>query len=357
MPDYDLLLLCDTLVMDGASFDRLTTEPFPEYSRVADTFRTLKSEGRIELVDFAAVLESNRDLLSRMVDQDIHMLDRWVIPLRESLTIWRQFSQMYWNLMRAQEETGHVIPLYSWHGYRGVHHVDYPPDRREMFITHDIAHMTHLDGNHVSVLSGMVEVALASSVKRKLSEFREALRQTLRGYLAYVNANLILSNELEVGFHDWLDFTPFYATKFLSVGKEGDPVQESRKQVEKLFTVPFPHLAITDTPALMKALNDKRVADLRKLVSDAAQGKVEFNDQFAKSVLREVLAVEEKAKKWRNILGYLTMPVGFIPWIGSIAEKAVGEAVGAAMEKKMKQNHRWFYMLSDIAESRESKAT
>ena len=132
-----------------------------------------------------------------------------------------------------------------------------------------------------------------------------------------MNSNLILANVLGVGFHDWLDFTPFYDRKFLAIGKSEREVEAERQQIEKLFTIPFPDLAIRDTASLLKAVNDKRVDELRCLIRDAVDGKVDFDEAFAKSVLSGVLRCERKAKRWRNILGYSTMPVGFIPWIGT----------------------------------------
>ena len=178
------------------------------------------------------------------------------------------------------------------------------------------------------------------------------MRDVLQAYLAYVNANLVLASELEVPFHDWLDFTPFYSAKFLSVGKKEDQTQTGRKQVERLFTVAFPELAIQDTSSLLKVLNDKRVQDLRQLIGDAVLGKVQFDERFAKSVLAEVLQSERKVTRFRNVLGYLTLPIGFIPGIGTPAQKLVEEAVGMPVAKKMKQKHEWFYMLSEIADAR-----
>lgn len=103
----------------------------------------------------------------------------------------------------------------------------------------------------------------------------------------------------------------------------------------------------------MKALNDRRVEDLRSLVAEAALGNVEFDNEFAKAVLLEVFRDSERARRWRNVVGYVTMPIGFIPWIGTPAQKIVEEGIRAPMEKHLKQKHRWFYMLSELAEAAE----
>ena len=358
MPDYELLILCDQIVMDETSFQQLISSPSRAYSGVADTFRALKTEGRVELVDFSSILSSNADLLDKMLDHDMRILDQWVVPLRESLTMWRHFAQISIQIWNDEREQSHALDAKT-----SDTTVEYPRQflhfrngralGMQSVLMHEIHALMHHARNEAVDLSHMVEAALDSSEKRKHKEYRGALREVLRAYLSYVNANLVLSTELEIGFHDWLDFTPFYSTKFLSVGKREDAVQEGRKQVERLFTVAFPDLAIRDTTALLKLLNDKRIEELRQLISDAVLGKCEFDEHFANSVLAEVLQTERKVARFRNVLGYLTLPIGFVPWIGTPAQKVVEEAVARPMAKKMKQKHKWFYMLSEIADSRQ----
>jgi hypothetical protein len=340
MPDYELLILSDQIVMDGASFEQLMRSPARAYSGVSDTFRALRSDGRIELVDFSSILQANSKLLDKMLEHDMAVLDQWVVPLRDSLTTWRHFADMTMQVWRDEREQPHIDTL---------------PARN--VIAHELGHMMHHAVGEAYYLSNMIEDALVSAEKRRHKEYRSALRDVIRAYLGYVNANLVLASELEIPFHDWQDFTPFYSTKFLSVGKPEDKTQEGRKQVERLFTVAFPELAIRDTSALLKVLNDKRIQDLRQLIGDAAQGKVQFDEHFAKSVLSEVLGSERRIARFRNVLGYITLPIGFIPLIGTPAQKAVEEAVGIPVAKKMKKKHQWFYMLSEIAESGSNKRT
>ncbi len=100
-------------------------------------------------------------------------------------------------------------------------------------------------------------------------------------------------------------------------------------------------------------LRDKRVEDLRQLVSDAVAGKVTFDIQFARNVFKEVLQTERKITWYRNITSYLTLPidfVGFVPGVGGVIQKGVEELIGSAIENNLKRNYQWFYMLSDLAE-------
>jgi hypothetical protein len=348
MPDYELLVLCDQIVMDESSFQQLIDSSFPAYAGVAKTFRALKAEGRIELVDFSSVLRANTDLLDKMLEQDMKVLDQWVVPLRESVTIWRDFAkravQVWGDGLTQRTIIGGALDAgLETRGYASLFgHVG------PVFLNDD--------AGETIKLSDIVEVALRSAEKRRRKEYRGALQGVINAYLSYVNANLVLASEFGIPFHDWLDFMPFYSTKFLSVGKREGEAQQKRKQVERLFTLAFPELAIQDTRALLKVLNDKRVQDLRKLIGDAVLGKVQFDERFAKSVLADVLQSERRATRCRTIVGYLTLPIGFAPLIGTPAQKVAEETVGALVDKKMKQKHQWFYMLSDIADSRGEKA-
>jgi len=340
MPDYDLLLLCDKLVMDELSFHNLIDHPVHAYKQVAETMNALNTEGYIELADYSKLLNSNSELLNRMVDQDIYSIDQWINPLKESLSIWRHFLN---NSMKIFHEDESGLLQYLFHDEPLHYQRGYAQD------TTDAKWYSSSD------ISMLVDEALKFSAKRKHKENREALRDVLRAYLGYINTNLILSNELQVGFHDWIDLMPFYGAKFMSVGKANDPLQEKRKEVENLFTIPFPELAIRDTHSLLKALDDKRIVDLRQLINDSVEGKVHFDQQFTKEVLSEVLHIERKVKRWRNITGYITLPLEFIPWVGSVTEKIVGETVSTIIEKKIKNPYRWFYLLSEIADETNEK--
>ena len=77
--------------MDEESFNRLVRGSVAAYSQVSETLQALRSEGRIELRDFSAILRGHIQLLDRMVDYDLKSLDQWVVPLRESLTLWDRF--------------------------------------------------------------------------------------------------------------------------------------------------------------------------------------------------------------------------------------------------------------------------
>ena len=64
----------------------------------------------------------------------------------------------------------------------------------------------------------------------------------------------------------------------------------------------------------------------------------------------EVIAQQQKVARWRNVVSYATMPIGFIPWIGTPLQKLIEEGVSRPLKKKLYEKHQWFYLLSDAKE-------
>ncbi len=328
MPEYAALLLCEKVVLDETSFALLQEGRHRVYAEVAKALTALHAEGFVELVDFNRILSDKQALLQRMLEHDLAALDQWISPLEQSLRLWHRFAEHAAKLISQERrylDRNHIPPL--------------------VMMGRSPA------GSGAAIIANLLlSDALEFSRKRRRSEHRDALRDRLRLYLSYVNANLVLSNELEVGFHDWTDFAPFYRQKFLSVGKEEVETEKHISAAQALFKVSFPEFAIADTPGLLRALQDKRVADLRQLVDDAVKGEVAFDEEFARHVLGDVLRIEKRVARYRHIVSYLTLPVNFLPWVGGLAQKVAEEAIGMVLERQLKRQYRWFYMLSDVAE-------
>lgn len=327
-PDYATLLLADKIVMDEQSFSRLQFSSHPLYRTVSETLRSLHREGHVELVDFESTLRAHEGVLQTMLEFDMRVLDEWVRPLRNSLATWTQFAQQ--TQKRFREEESEDEALFMAMG------------------------MLHLVANRIAgqraVADMMLEEALESSRKRRRKEYRDILRKTLRPYLHYVNCNLVLSHAYSSGFHDWSDFQPFYERKFMPIGQESTDVESRADKVRQLFTVPFPEFAIRNTDQLVRAVNDRRIKDLRQLVAEAANGNVTFDEEFAKRTLTEVLHAERHWNRWRNITSYVTIPIGQIPWVGAVFQKAIEEVAGRVLETHFQKDHRWYYLLSETVD-------
>ena len=337
LPEYAALLLADTLILDKNTYDRLMTGDLLLYTNFAVVIRALYDEGFIQVEDFDAIIRANRQKLNTMLDHDLKELELWVEPLKASMARWHEFVEMAYqpitDLLRPDQIQG-SLQLYN-HNIRGL--------------LHGFAQHIHAGVSREDTSNLLLAAALNSAHARRYAKNRNALKMYLTDYLSYVNANLLLAQQFDAAFHDWYDFQPFYQEKFLRVARDAAPGEKEIRNVKRLFEISFPEFTFWHPDKVVKALKDKRIRDLRALVDHACKGEVEFDREFANRVLQEVFRIETSIGRFRNIVSYATMPLGFIPVIGTPVQKAVEEAIARPVESHKRQPYRWFYLISELA--------
>ena len=104
MSDFSMLLLCDQVIVDHQSFDRLMDSSTYNqwqyadlYAQTAKLLRVLHEEGFVRLENFEAVIDSNRSLLEQMLEVECRSIDVWVPSLKESIASWKASFQMIFN--------------------------------------------------------------------------------------------------------------------------------------------------------------------------------------------------------------------------------------------------------------------
>lgn len=333
--DVSVLLLCGKIIMDQVSFDRLQLDPHPLYSNVAELIKALYDEGFVRLEDFGVIVNDNTEFLESMLKRDLRRLNDWVLPLKKSLNHWQEFAEISRNFSVT---------------FRNLD--DSLLSEAEMDeVRSSTVYLHHLNSRAALAMArrDLLENALESSSKRRKPEFRQKLKEQVAEYLAYVNTNLVLANVLGAGFHDWHDLSPFYREKFITVGMRTMPEEAQISKLTELFSISFPEFQTWDVKNVIKALKDSRIRDLRVLVEEAVEGKVNFDKEFARRVLFEVLGVEQRLTRIRNISSYVTIPLSFLPWVGTPLEKGVDEVVGRFAEHRLKKDYRWFYLISELS--------
>lgn len=327
IPDFSSLLLARKLIMDEESFDWLQSRGHGAYRKVAEAYQQLKIDGFVELVSFDTLISKYGRLHDAMMKADLESIDRWLAPLRQSTSMWRDFMK------GAGSQFGR--PIHT--------DIDMAPEVQRVY-----ASGLHSVNQLVNVASGFAEIldaAIGAGDTDAQDSALNALKEILGSYLSYVNANLVLAFGLEAGFHDWADFDPFYQVKLGGPRNEFEKGQELRK----LFEISLPELRIRDASDFMRAVTDPRIEELRTLVDDAVRGEVEFDEAFAKAVLLEAFRREVDIAKMKRITSYATLPVGMIPWVGTPLQKIAEEAVGLSLEKRTRRGFGWFYLLSEVS--------
>ncbi|MCZ6624067.1 MAG: hypothetical protein O7B35_07540 [Deltaproteobacteria bacterium] len=371
VPDFAVLLLCDRVILDSETWERIKKDRYSQgYKLTAEVVKSLYAEGFIRIEDFNAIIADNRTLLEKMMERDLKRLDDWVDPLKESLDLWGKYVTLtgdFWrsDILHVKEfqpdyevkEVSYETTDFDRSDIIKILHIEDNAHATTDFDRSDIIEFLHIEDNaHAIGVIGdtpyldLLKGALKSSSKRRRSKYRQVLRALLTEYLAYVNANLVVSHTLGMGFHDWEDYAPFYRAKFLTIGAEERPGQENMRAVRKLFEVSFPEISFSNPRSLIKILTDKRITQLRELVEKAVRGDVEFDKEFANRTFQEVLRIEQKAGRVRKIVSWATLPLSFIPVVGSPLQKGVEEAAGHIVERKLKKDFRWFYLISEHAQ-------
>ena len=336
-PDYSALLLAEKLIIDKQTYETLTSGYHRTFSDVSNIIRALNDEGFLQIEDFEKVIQNNEALLKQMLKRDLRDLDLWIKPLNESVNNWRNFTELFSDNLRKEI-------------YNDPHHYDIGVSEKLYEDENDIL-AVKLGSSYFdkTMYLQYLEDALNSSVKRRKSLYRYILKKHLSKYLSYVNANLLLSQKFESGFHDWQDFQPFYKEKYLRIAMDSTPAEKAIQNVKKLFEISFPDFSNWNHKNLIRALKDYRITDLRELIDSASNDDIVFDEKFANRVLSEVLKIESNIGKIRKIVSYTTIPLGYIPIVGNPIQKIAEEGIMQPIQKKSRQKYRWFYMISELA--------
>jgi hypothetical protein len=312
-PDYAALLLSERIIIDEESYERLTHRRHWSYNVVADTMRALQSEGFLRLENYSHLLAPHENAIAAAVEQDVREPAQWRRALSVSVERWSSFVEL----------TRLEAPLL------------YASDGPSVSVRDSLRWVS---GYLSHVIEGP-DAYLHSRVP-----FTEEIDTILREYLTYVESNIRLAQELRTPLYDWYDYQPFYEQKLTGLRRSKNT---ELQKVQQLFDVSFPEFSIASSRQLIRILKDKRISQLRELISTAARGDVTFDREFAVRVLLEVLSSEEAIGRYRSIISYGLLPLGLIPTIGTPLQKAAEEAVSWPYERKRREHLSWFYLLSE----------
>ena len=326
IPDYPVLLLFDEFVVDAKTVERVRdTERRSWYGDMAAVFEALDSSGRLVVKDFDEVVKPHMDAIQESVGYDLRNIQEWAPVFEESISRWRAFSQMGKQLLSQKTPdslSGEEYELRDVfeHGYYG--------------------HSVSLEREFGSLLQHWKS--------RMPREDRDYARTVVGHYLSYISANLCIAGTTDSMIHDWQDIEPIYRKKFklsLRAGEEMDKMAQARR----LFAFVFPEFHLEDVGSFVKALDDKRIESLRALINSAASGDQTFDEAFATATLREVLKAEQKASFRRKVVGWATLPLGFIPWLGAPLQKAADEGISRPLEASARKDKEWYYLVSEMS--------
>ena len=303
------------------------------YESLYHSLLRLQEEGFIEVVDYNSVLRPQQATLEQMLKDDLVQLRHWIEPLKDSMSIWRKYTEVLRKVMyEPDDETKKNANVKEF-------------DSAELYDLRACIHNQSCISGGLYFLSRLLEHR--NDVPNDLERYETQARHVLSDYLKYVNANILLSASLDSAFHDWSDYKPLYQAKFRLMRAADPKVKDRMDELHKLFSLVLPRFTVTDDKILIRILKDPRVCDLRQLVNDAVAGNIEIDEEFARKVLQDVIEDQYQLGCFKNIAGYLTLPLGFVPAVGTPVQKAAEEISSRIAKPKYQKRHRWFYLCAE----------
>ncbi len=328
--DYAALLMFDRVLIDTASYEQLmqydiTVLDEKEAADIRIFLAELENSGRLVARDFMMTTSETRSIWQLALEYDLNNLTEWTEPLESSLRIWNQ-------TLASLDSEDPILQV----GDENVRAQDVSMQ------------LTHHHGARMPLSLELCLDALRRWKSKQEPSVREYARQLLEDYLSYVNINIALAYEFDAAFIDWADFEPFYRKKFNLAGQRERPSAESIAAAKNLIEVVFPYFLPCDMKQLVRVYEDARIEQLRQVIQEAVEGKVEFDADYAASTLREVLKIERKSAVRRKISGWATLPLGIVPIIGTGLQKSAEEAINVAWADRPKKKFGWFYLIDEL---------
>ena len=319
--DYALFIFADEIIMDKKSYNQLKNTKTNFYKNSASLLHILFNEGLVKLEDYDKVLNSKKKFLKLMNKKDLTEYNSWVEPFKKSIETWKEFTnrfnKKYDKISNYREYNAALSSLM----------------------------LEEIDKNYefAQFIS-----SLYSATNRRKAIYKAIFKNKLENRISYVNSNLILSNHFNATISDWNDYIPFYEEKFIRFGKDNYPLEKEKQALNKLFNISFPNLSLFDNKKIIKILTDKRLVYLREMIEASLNEGIEFDKEFAIKTLEKVIGVHNKINKLRTLASYCTMPIGYIPLVGTPLQKLIEEGIVLPTKLKLEKELKWYFFINEI---------
>ena len=337
-PDYPVFLLFDEFVVDAQTLDKLRDDRHYAYCKeVLSLLNALKAAGRLTVRDFDSDIAPYEDAIQKAVSYDLRNMESWTDAFQLSFDRWADFCAKGAAILRKKQRD------------QGL-----SDSERSLLLEH----FEH-PGWGMCAIRDIRYTGIYPNIPEMLRKWRrgidrrgrESVRDTVRRYFECINRTLFLCDLFEAALHDWADFQPLYAFKMDTALRRSSAKDREQKEVRRLFDLLFQGFKPKNADSFVRILEDSRIEGLRKIVDDAVNGDLDLDVEFATATLREVLGIEGKLARYRKLTGWLAMPLGLIPWAGTVAQKIGEESVEKIMGKRVRRPMGWFYLISDLADS------
>ncbi len=324
VPDITTFLLFDRFIIDAKSLDRMHRIRRDSYfADMSMLFRELEQMGRLDVVDYSAALSDHKSTIEAAVDYDLRHIEMWTDAFCELTQRWAAFTE------------------------KGNAHISHIETSRKL--TSEEEDLKKIFDGWVMGMFPISEgiLQIMRNWKRQCADhMRARTRAAVRMYLEYVSCNMCLANVLDAAIYDWHDIEPLYQKKFNLCLKTDDSAYVDKGR--KLFELLCPSFEKMDAKALLAFISDKRIESLRELLAAAVSSGEHLDEDFVNRTFREVVKAQVRQDRQRRLIGWLSLPLDFIPIVGTPVQKVVEESAMKLLSRNFERQYRWFFLLHDI---------
>ncbi len=323
IPDFSLLTMFDEFTISGEAYDHILSQSAPDWLGTwPEITQLLESEGALTTVDIDSELNTVSHKRGWMLRRDM-----------EDPTIWSDAMAYHDALMASANEA------YS----------KSPKDARTPNWRFDVESIPGVLGSddQTHMLSASPLIDPGDDPDHPHHQLHEVALNAVSMQLREINAGIALSMKLNAAPMYWAPYRQYLAKKS-EISSEVTSIEENAGAARLFFDVAFPRYSPSTVDHLSRLRSDPRITQLRSEIRNAAETGDLMDPSYPQRVLEEAFHLERRLGKIRQIAGWISSAIGLIPVPGvGIAASAVSEIVGSAVEKSIKKDLRWLYLISD----------
>jgi len=276
LPDYSLLLLTESLMMDRRTLDELVRGLIPVPGGPVLALKSLHDDGLVEVVDFEPSYLTVREQVLTDLDQALMNFKDWEPVVAQSVKNWQSYNIALQENLRPKVQRLRQITTPT-----RVNYCDLASN-----YLHDLA-------GRIQMIKFFAEDALPSAdpgveVLPDAELFCNHLREhLLSGLYSYA-----MARRLKSGMHEWVDAAPYYHKLLAS------------EQVSPVFELPIPEFSLWHPDKVVKAMTSKAAGDLRVLVKDTLLNGKPWDERAASKCLMAIARIDQGMPSVRRVCGY-----------------------------------------------------
>lgn len=323
IPDFSILTMFEEFVISGDAYDRILSESAPSWLGTwPHVVQLLESEGALTTVDIDSELKAISHKRGWMLRRDMEDPPKWSDAMAYHDALITSASEAYGKS---------------------------PLDARAPTWEFDVDRIPGVAGSdgQTHMLSSAPLTEPGDDPDDPHYQLHEAALDTVSVQLREVNAGIALSMDLDAVPMFWAPYRRYLAKKAeLSSGVNS--AADDAEAASLFFEVAFPRYSPGTVDQLSRLRGDPRITQLRSEIRNAIETGELLDPAYPQKVLEKAFHLERRIGKIRQIGGWISSALGLIPVPGiGIAASAVSELVGTAVEKPMKKDLRWLYLISD----------